>query len=141
MPNQDYSPPLWMGGCIGNAELSEAECLDLCSMYSEPERFRSRIEMARYRFGNGEYQYFKYPLPDTVAELREELYRHLAPVATDWMEALELRTRFTGELTSFLEECHSHTQTRPTPLLLRYQTATLTACIRTFTARLCFHSG
>jgi uncharacterized protein len=88
-----------------------------------PQALQETIcDMARYRFGNGEYQYFKYPLPDTVAELREKLYRYLAPVATDWMEALGMRTRFTGELTGFLEECNSHTQTRPTPLLLRYQT-------------------
>src|SRR5215469_12534565 len=67
---------------------SQAECRDLRSMYSDPERFRSRIDMARYRFGKGEYQYFKYPLPEIVSELREELYARLAPVATHWMEAL-----------------------------------------------------
>jgi uncharacterized protein len=90
--------------------------------YSESERFRSRIDMARYRFGNGEYQYFNYPLPEIVAELREELYGHLAPVTKRWMEAHGIRTRFAKEFRGFLEECHSHGQTRPTPLLLRYET-------------------
>jgi len=51
--------------------LSQSECRDLRSMFSSPERFRSRIDIAKYRFGQGEYQYFKYPLPDNEAELRE----------------------------------------------------------------------
>jgi uncharacterized protein len=39
--------------------------------------FRSRIDMARYRFGRGEYQYFKNPLSSVDAQLRETPYRHL----------------------------------------------------------------
>jgi hypothetical protein len=100
---------------------SQAECRDLRSMYSDSDRFRSRIDMARHQFGKGEYQYFKYPLPEIVSELREELYARLAPVATHWMEALGARARFDGELNGFLKQCHGHGQTRPTPLLLRYQ--------------------
>ena len=30
-------------------------------------RFRSTIDMARHRFGEGRYRYFDHPLPDTIA--------------------------------------------------------------------------
>jgi len=39
--------------------LTESECEKLRSLYSDSERFRARIDMARYRFGSGEYQYFR----------------------------------------------------------------------------------
>ena len=37
-------------------------------------RFRSTIDMARHRFGDGRYRYFEHPLPDTIAALREAFY-------------------------------------------------------------------
>jgi hypothetical protein len=100
--------------------LSRAECESIRSLYDRPEVFRSRIDMARYRFGRGEYQYFSYPLPPRVQDLRLSLYAQLAPVAVDWMSALNLPAEYPAELPSFLEQCHAAGQTRPTPLLLRY---------------------
>jgi hypothetical protein len=44
-------------------------------------RFRSTIDMARHRFGDGRYRYFDHPLPDPIAEMRTSFYRHLAPFA------------------------------------------------------------
>jgi len=38
--------------------LSRAQCEELRSLYSNASLFRSRIDMERYRFGRGEYQYF-----------------------------------------------------------------------------------
>ena len=102
--------------------LSEAECHQLRALYDKPELFRSRIDMARYRFGKGEYQYFASPLPALVADLRRALYRQLAGVANAWMEALSLAGDFPPELDPFLDRCHARDQTRPTPLLLRYRT-------------------
>ncbi len=114
---------LWENGFsrIGNL-LSESECRELRSLYVEPERFRSRIEMARFRFGRGEYQYFRYPLPETVLHLRCGLYAGLAPLANEWMAALGIESDFPPELDTFLEQCRARGQTRPTPLLLRYRT-------------------
>ena len=57
--------------------LNQRECEGLRSLYAQPELFRSRIDMARYRFGRGEYQYFSYPLPARIDELRRELYTEL----------------------------------------------------------------
>jgi uncharacterized protein len=102
--------------------LSQSECEELRNLYPQTERFRSRIEMARYRFGKGEYQYFAYPLPEVVSYLRSELYTHLAPMANSWMAALGGRTEFPLEFDGFLALCRDRGQSRPTPLLLRYQT-------------------
>ena len=101
--------------------LNQTECEELRGLYGRPKLFRSRIDMARYRFGRGEYQYFANPLPGLVASLRQTLYRRLAESANEWMAALSLAAKFPGDLNSFLKQCHARGQTRPTPLLLRYR--------------------
>src|SRR5687768_2811909 len=63
--------------------LSAAECEDLADLF-DGGRFRSTIDMARYRFGDGRYRYFDHPLPDAIAELRGAFYGHLAPIANRW---------------------------------------------------------
>ena len=101
--------------------LTQSQCEQVRDLYNDASRFRSRIDMARYRFGQGEYQYFAHPLPPLVAALREALYRRLAPVANDWMAALKIEVEFPAELDAFLKQCHARGQKRPTPLLLRYR--------------------
>jgi hypothetical protein len=100
--------------------LTPAECESLAELYGDDERFRSRVVMARHGFGKGEYKYFAYPLPKTVARLRESLYPHLAPIANRWNEQLRIDVRFPRTHAEFLERCHEAGQTRPTPLLLQY---------------------
>jgi hypothetical protein len=113
---------LWEYGYarLGNL-LDQDQCAELRSLYARPELFRSRIDMARYRFGQGEYQYFAYPLPSWVQGLRHEMYRNLAPVASRWMSALSLPFEYPEDLDSFLRHCHENGQQRPTPLLLKYR--------------------
>lgn len=100
--------------------VDEAAARDLRELYDDSTRFRSRIEMARHGFGQGEYQYFAYPLPKRVAQLRHTLYRSLAPIANGWYERMGLERRFPATLDALLEECHAAGQERPTPLLLKY---------------------
>src|SRR5215469_4853458 len=101
--------------------LDAASCNAVSGWYDDDSLFRSHIEMARYRFGKGEYKYFAYPLPGVVAELRESLYRELAPIASGWMRDVGQPKEFPRDLQSFLKLCHSSGQKRPTPILLRYR--------------------
>lgn len=102
--------------------LSPEESQELAGLYEQEERFRSHIDMARYRFGRGEYRYFRYPLPPLVAQIRHRLYPRLAGVANDWAGMLGSPEVFPSSLEELLERCHRRGQTRPTPLLLRYRT-------------------
>ena len=101
--------------------LSREQCDQLVALYRHESRFRSRIDMARHRFGVGDYKYFARPLPEIVEALRTALYPPLAVVANRWNESLGAEERYPGTLSEFLERCASHGQTRPTPLLLHYE--------------------
>ena len=100
--------------------LSRADCVDLGEAYDNASLFRNRVVMARHGFGRGEYQYFAAPLPEPVAMLREALYARLAPVASAWAARLG-HPRFPARHADYLALCHAAGQTRPTPLLLRYE--------------------
>ena len=100
--------------------LSAEECAELIAVYEDRARFRSRVDMARLRYGVGEYKYFANPLPPIVATLRESLYPHVAPIANEWMKALKRDDRFPASLGEFTARCHREGQAKPTPLLLRY---------------------
>ncbi|HEY2256649.1 MAG TPA: 2OG-Fe(II) oxygenase, partial [Variovorax sp.] len=70
--------------------LAPDECRALAGLYARRELFRSRVVMERHGFGRGEYQYFEYPLPERVVQLRTALYAQLAPIANRWQEAMGL---------------------------------------------------
>jgi hypothetical protein len=112
---------LWKWGYARTPPLlTPDECAELIQLYPDDSRFRSRVDMARYRFGVGEYKYFADPLPPVVASLRTHLYPRLAPIANRWMEAVGLRERYPPGLADFLTRCARRGQTKPTPLLLYY---------------------
>ena len=96
------------------------ECQSLAALWPDQARFRSRVVMQRHGYGQGEYQYFTYPLPDPVERLRQTLYPTLAAVANRWNGQLGREKRFPSTLKAWLRECHAGGQKRPTPLLLRY---------------------
>jgi hypothetical protein len=100
--------------------LSPEQCAAAAGMWDEAS-FRNRIVMARHGFGEGEYRYFAYPLPGLVAELRGRLSERLTPIANRWAEALNSDARFPGRHADYLARCHEAGQTKPTPLILRYE--------------------
>jgi hypothetical protein len=109
-----------MGHAITVPLLDAAECDELSDLF-EGGRFRTTIDMARHRFGDGRYRYFDHPLPDTIAALRGSFYRHLAPIANDWSELLRGDgPTFPLEHEDLLARCREAGQERPTPLILRY---------------------
>jgi hypothetical protein len=122
LPWNDIEDALWRRGFAHTPPLLDPEeCRELIALYGDDQRFRSRIEMARYRFGEGDYKYFAYPLPPPVDRLRALLYPPLAAIANRWMEALGMEQRYPAELAAFTGECRAAGQTKPTPLLLHYE--------------------
>jgi uncharacterized protein len=108
-------------GCATTGQiLTPRECTDLASAYDNDALFRSRVVMARHGFGRGEYRYYAYPLPRTVAELRSHLYPNLAPIANRWQDAQGIPGNYPANHDSFLRLCHQAGQSQPTPLLLKY---------------------
>lgn len=109
------------GFALTGSVLTPEECAALIELYPQRERFRSRVDMTRLRYGVGEYKYFARPLPRIVADLRAALYQRLAPVANRWSKLLDDREPYPASLAAFIETCSAHDQLRPTPLLLQYQ--------------------
>jgi hypothetical protein len=109
-----------MGHAITVPLLDTTETEELADLF-DGGRFRSTIDMARHRFGDGRYRYFDHPLPATIADLRSSFYPHLAPIANDWAQLLRGdQPMFPLEHEQLLEQCHKAGQDRPTPLILRY---------------------
>jgi hypothetical protein len=108
------------GGALTPALLSGDEAAQLLDLWEQRQAFRSTVDMARHRFGAGEYRYLAHPLPDPVAELRGALYPRLLPIARSWAERLGRPAPWPDTLEEWLAMCHEAGQDQPTPLLLRY---------------------
>jgi hypothetical protein len=109
------------GYATTGALLREAGCAELIALYGDRDRFRSRVVMERHRYGVGEYKYFARPTPPMVEELRVAMYSRLATTANRWAERMRSRDSYPTTLAEFLKVCAAHGQTRPTPLILRYE--------------------
>jgi hypothetical protein len=101
--------------------LTPAECAGIADLYDEVKRFRSTIDMARFRFGSGQYRYFDRPFPDVVQQLREAFYPRLLPIARDWAAKLGQPAPWPDSLDEWLSMCYAAGQIKPTPILLRYR--------------------
>ena len=128
-PGDLAEPPDWQrleddlnarGCAIIRGIVNADQCVSLAGLYPHDEKFRSHIIMRRHGFGEGEYKYFSYPLPEIIATLRTQLYPPLAEIANRWNAAMKLDVRYPEKHAAFLSRCHDAGQTRPTPLLLRY---------------------
>lgn len=102
--------------------LTPEECAALTTLYTDDNNFRSKVVMERFRFGKGDYKYFRYPLPPAIEKLRAATYPHLAKIANDWNTTLgRPAPEFPAMLETFLEKCHRAGQKQPTPLMLHYE--------------------
>jgi uncharacterized protein len=108
------------GFAVTSPLLAAGECAQLSDLF-DGGRFRSTVDMARHRFGDGRYRYFDHPLPDEIQALRTSFYSHLAPIANDWSALLGgAEDAFPLDHDELLARCRAAGQERPTPLILRY---------------------
>lgn len=100
--------------------LSAGEAAEIAALYTDAARFRSTINMGRYRFGAGEYRYFTPPFPEPVIALKQALYPRLLVVARQWWARLGRMAPWPDDLDEWFEMCHAAGQTKSTPILLKY---------------------
>lgn len=108
------------GFCVVDQVLTEEECNQLIRNYASPDLYRKTIVMERYRFGSGEYKYFKYPLSTLITAIRQTVYTHIAPVANKWMDVLQTGKTFPDTHEELLQQCQTAGQDKPTVLILKY---------------------
>ncbi|RNF87804.1 2OG-Fe(II) oxygenase [Streptomyces botrytidirepellens] len=108
------------GHALTGPLLTPGECHRIAGLYDEAERFRTTIDMARYRFGSGQYRYFTHDLPDLVRELRGAFYPRLLPIARDWARKLDRPAPWPDTLEEWLTMCHEAGQAKSAQILLRY---------------------
>ena len=109
------------GGALTPPLLTPDETDRIAALYDQDDRFRATIDMGRYRFGSGEYRYFRRPFPAPVEQLRQALYPRLLPIARDWYGKLGRPAPWPDTLDEWLAMCHAAGQVKPTPILLKYQ--------------------
>ncbi|MDB5306397.1 MAG: hypothetical protein JWO38_599 [Gemmataceae bacterium] len=108
-------------GCVVIDQLVDAaNCDQLGGMFDRDELFAKTVVMDRPEFGQGEYRYFRAPIPAVVDQLRRAVYPHVARIANSWERLLGEPERFPPVWDDFREECRRAGQTAPTPILLRY---------------------
>jgi len=108
------------GNALTRRLLTPEECRKIADLYDEIARFRTTVDMARHRFGSGQYRYFTHDLPAPVRELREAFYPRLLPIARDWADKLGKPAPWPDSLGEWLEMCHEAGQDRSAQILLRY---------------------
>lgn len=114
--------------------LTIAQCTEIAGLYDRTDLFRTTVDMARHRFGSGQYRYFTHDLPRPVAELRAALYPHLLTIARDWAARLGRPAPWPDTLEEWVSLCHEAGQNRSAQILLRYEEATGTPCTATCSA-------
>ena len=109
-----------VGCALTGPLLTAAEANRIAALYPDQTRFRSTINMGRYRFGEGEYRYFADPCPEAVVALKRALYPKLLPIAQDWWTKLGRRIPWPDDFDEWLRVCHAAGQTKSTVILLKY---------------------
>ena len=108
------------GFAIIKGLLAAEDCNALIKNYEELEYYRKTVVMERYRFGLGEYKYFRYPLPPLIQQIREYVYPRLVPIANLWMHCLNINTQYPATLEELHALCQANHQDKPTVLILKY---------------------
>ncbi|MCW7940678.1 proline hydroxylase [Streptomyces hygroscopicus] len=108
------------GHALTGSLLTPEECHEIAALYDDADRFRTTVDMARHRFGSGQYRYFTHELPVVVQECREAFYPRLLPIARDWADKLRMPAPWPDTLEDWLTLCHDAGQAKSAQILLRY---------------------
>ncbi|WP_327713853.1 2OG-Fe(II) oxygenase (plasmid) [Streptomyces sp. NBC_00464] len=108
------------GSALTGPLLTAEQCREIAGLYDDDQNFRSTIDMARYRFGSGQYRYFTHDLPGPVRELREAFYPRLLRIARGWMAKLGRPAPWPETLEEWIAMCHEAGQAKSAQILLRY---------------------
>jgi len=109
-------------GCaLAGPVLTPGQCREIAALYDDDHRFRKTVDMARFRYGSGEYRYFTHDLPDLVRNLRSAFYPRLLPIARDWAAKLGRPAPWPDTLDEWLRMCHDAGQSQSAQILLRYR--------------------
>jgi hypothetical protein len=109
------------GGALLPRLLTKSEAAQIRERYPDDHLFRATIDMRRYRFGEGEYRYFRRPYPEPIEQLKQALYARLLPIARDWWTKLGRKPPWPDALDDWLDQCHAAGQTKSTAILLKYR--------------------
>jgi hypothetical protein len=126
------------GSTLLKGILPVATCKQLAVLYAQEGLFRSRVVMGRHGFGQGEYKYFQYPLPDAITLLREALYLKLVPVANRWTRRWASKYIFRKHTLTLLKGAMLPDNSVRLRCSCNMRKATTTASIKTSTASMYF---
>jgi hypothetical protein len=97
---------------------SAADIQTATALSNGPAASRTPALDEQRAWGDGDYRYFRYPMPELVSGLRTTLYPYLAPIANVWNERMDISERYPTTHLEYLEICRRAGQTVPTSMLL-----------------------
>jgi uncharacterized protein len=100
--------------------LSADTCRTISSAFAKDEMFCRRILLEQEGRGCGEVKYFNSTPAEPVASLRNVLYQHLSPIATQWNAAMKSADRYPANLSSYSRQSGIAGQTIPLSSISRY---------------------
>jgi hypothetical protein len=122
------------GGALLPQLLTPAEATQIRRLYPDDHLFRATIDMRRYRFGEGEYRYFKQPYPEPIEHLKQALNPH----GIGGQSCTATHRGPTRSTTGWTAATRPARPSRP-PSCSNTVRATGTHCIGTCTGTWCFH--
>lgn len=129
--NLDKRIRAWDGETIGAEILSQGharlpllapeDCTAIAALWNQEDLFRKHVDMGRHSYGEGHYRYFAAPFPAVIQDLRTSIFAKLSPVASQLDQLLGIESDWPPALDLLEERCAAAGQSKPTPLLLRYE--------------------
>jgi len=100
--------------------LSTDECIAAEQLLTGGSLSRVPSVEEQRAWGNGNYRYTRYPMPDLMSELRAVIYPYLVTIANGWNEKMEIDERYPISHSEYLGICRQARQTVPTSMMLEH---------------------